>query len=80
MTEAYKKAEKLLRKYDKARADLRLAEQELKSALREYSTEQRYGRSKKTNQSSQTIHALGARHPLFARRFGHQPRLFSSGH
>lgn len=43
MTEAYKKAEKLLRKYDKARAEMRLAEQELKNALREYSTEQRYG-------------------------------------
>lgn len=43
MTEAYKKAERLLRKYDKVRGELRLAEQELKSALREYSNEQRYG-------------------------------------
>ena len=42
MTEAYKKAERLLRKYDRMRNELRLAEQELKSALREYSTEQRY--------------------------------------
>lgn len=42
MTEAYKKAEKLLRKYDKARRELRLLEEELKQSLREYSTEQRY--------------------------------------
>lgn len=42
MTENYKKAERLLRKYDKARAELRLLEQELKGALRDYSTEQRY--------------------------------------
>ena len=43
MTEGYKKAERLLRKYDKARADLRLLEQELKGALRDYSSEQGYG-------------------------------------
>jgi hypothetical protein len=43
MTKHYKKAERLLRRYDKARADLRLLEQELKAALREYSSEQGYG-------------------------------------
>ena len=42
MSEAYKKAERLLRKYDKTCNELRLAEQELKAALRDYSTEQRY--------------------------------------
>lgn len=42
MTEAYKKAERLLRKYDKTRGELRLAEEELKAALRDYSTEQGY--------------------------------------
>lgn len=42
MTEAYKKAKRLLHKYDKTRAELRLAEEELKSALRAYSNEQNY--------------------------------------
>lgn len=43
MTEEYKKAKRLLHKYDKARAELRLAEEELRLALRAYSNEQRYG-------------------------------------
>ena len=42
MTDNYTKAAELLRKYDNARHALRVAEQEQKDALRDYSTEQRY--------------------------------------
>lgn len=42
MADKYTIAAERLRDYDKARHALRVAEQELKDALRDYSTEQRY--------------------------------------
>lgn len=41
MTETKKKAIRLLRKYDKARNELRLLEQELNRAVRAYADEER---------------------------------------
>lgn len=43
MTEAEKKAVKLLTKYDKMRADLREVERELTLAVREFASEQKFG-------------------------------------
>jgi len=43
MTKAKNKAVRLLRKYDKMRAELRITEQELTAAIRVYADEQKFG-------------------------------------
>jgi hypothetical protein len=43
MTKAKNKAVRLLRKYDRLRAELRATEQELTAAIRVYADEQKFG-------------------------------------